>query len=240
MSDRKIFDLNVMGCDWCVQLHFHDYGFDDNGKYIPADGGQNICINFRKMSSPDELISTLMDALFDSIIVKFCGENWDSKILANVVSQIFLNPKSRRVIDEMVTYYNRNHVLGEDYEKFNSDGEIESYLFDSIEINRPHYWGLEIWIANIEDSSHEFSRFGMTEDYILRIDPTQFNDGNEIAVLIDNILKDSTGGKFYGLEDVKPSYTQEQLQAKLKRTNLSEIKQRLIDEYDDIVEEFLK
>ena len=167
MSDRKIFELDVMGCEWVIQLHLHDYGFDDNGKYFPPDG-KNISINFLRMHSTDELISTLIDVLFDSVIHKFCEEdNWGSKMLANITSQLFLNSKSRRVIDEMVTYFNRYSMFGEDYEKFDDNGLVQRYMFDSFDITRPSYWGFEVWIGSLEEEKAEFSRFGMTEEYIL-------------------------------------------------------------------------
>ena len=238
MSDREVYYMNVMGCKWCIQLHHHDHGFDNKNYWV---GYPNIGINFSKMGSADELIVTVFDALFDSVIEKFCGEDWDSKLLANVVSQVFLEPKSRRVIDDMCTYFSRNHLLGEEYDKFNSNGELKAYMFDSIEIKKPYYWGFEIWIANLEgDTKFEFSRFGMTEEYVFRVDPTKFESGQDIIDCMDEVLAKIYQGNFEGLEDVQPSYTYEQLNRKLRTTNLEDIKKTLIEEYDDIVTEFEK
>lgn len=240
MNDREIFELYAMGCEWIVQLHFEDYGFSDNGKYFPPDGSQNICINFRKMHSPDELISTLIDALFDSVIYKFCEEDdWGTKILANVTSQLFLNNKSRLAIDKMVTYFNRYSMFGEDYEKFDDNGVVQKYLLSGIEITRPSYWGFEIWIGSLEEDKFEFSRFGMTEEYILIMDPTKFNDGVEMAECLDQHIERSGTIKFKGLEDVESAYTYEQLKLRLKSTDYNNIRQHLIDGYDDLMSDFI-
>ena len=238
MSDRQVYNLNVLGCDWTIQLMNHDITGGANGGIYHAHG-QNVSITFNKIESKDHLISSVFDGLFDCIIAKFCGDEWSTKILANAVGQVFIDYKSRRVIDEMVTQFNRYNMRGEDYEKFDDNGVITSYMFDGIEIDKPHYWGFEIWIASIEgDERVEFGRFGFTEEYTLRIDPTKFADAGEVNATIDEYLEHSTSASFKGLEDCEPSYSYSDLQRKLKSTNYGEIKERIIAEFNDILAEF--
>lgn len=59
-----------------------------------------------------------------------------------------------------------------------------------------------------------------------------------MAQRLDQCLEESTNGKFQGLEDIESAYTYEQLKYKLKATDYKDIRQRLIDEFDNILAEF--
>jgi hypothetical protein len=238
MSDREYYEISMMGCVWDIQLHFHDHGFDsnkNNGEYYVS--GNSVLVNFRKITSTDHLIGTVFDGLFDLALGRFCGEEWDSKMLAQATAQVINNTKSRRAIDEMVTYFTRYHHRGDEYEKFDVDGVLQEYMFDSIELKGKSYWGFEIWFGHLKDKSFELSRFGFTEEYILTIDATKFDNGGDIASLLDEQLRLTTTSEFQGLDE-KSAYTEDVLMRKLKSTDYEVIKSRLIDEYNDIVSEY--
>jgi len=237
--DREYFNIEVLGFNWEIQLmeHFDGMGSSENNMYYVSDGC--ISINFRAIRNKDQMLTVLFDALFDGVLDKYCGEDWDTKFIANVVSQLFNSQKSNKTISDIVKYFNRYNMNGEEYEMFDEDGERTPYLLDSIDISKPFHWEFELYIANIKTANQvEFSRFGMTETYTLTMDPTKFDSGEEMAKKFEDFVLNTVDATFEGLDDIKSQFTLEKLKRRLKSTNFEAVKQRLIDEYDELASDF--
>lgn len=235
---KEFFELNVLGSKWEICLDNNYYSPDSvTNSYDVADGYINI--NFNPIRNKDQLLAILFDALFDGIIDKYCGDEWDSKFIANVVSQLFNSPKSNKTIGDIVKHFNRYNINGEQYEMFNEDDILVPYLFDSIDIKSPYYWEFDLYMANIAgDVKVEFSRSGFTESYTLTMDPTKFSNGNEMAKSFATYVENSPDSEFINLDNNESNFTVDKLKRRLKSTNYESIKQRLIDEYDEIINDF--
>ena len=113
-------------------------------------------------------------------------------------------------------------------------------MFDAIEIKFPHYWEMEIWIEpdtdNETENGYKLSRSGFSESYTLVLDPKKIGSVEKVLDCLDECIERAATGTFEGMEDVKSSYTLKQLKRKLSETDYDEIRIRLTEEFDTLLD----
>jgi len=237
--DRKEFELTCMGVKWNIVLRDSEHMFEKGELFTIY--GNTLSFNTRAIMGNDHMIATMFDGLFDSVINRFCSEdNWNTKMLANLVGQVFTDHKSRGVINEIIKHYSRYTIHGDEHYKYNCDDELQSYMFDAIEIKFPHYWEMEIWIEpdtdNETENGYKLSRSGFSESYTLVLDPKKIGSVEKVLDCLDECIERAATGTFEGMEDVKSSYTLKQLKRKLSETDYDEIRIRLTEEFDTLLD----
>ncbi len=228
--DKKYFDINVMGCDWTILLDDNGSNFSKN-KYF--DYHKNIVrINCREVYNAQSLLAIIIEGLYDIITERLCSDI-DTRTLAQFTSQLYIEPKTRNTINNIIKVYNRYHINGDEYEKYNSD----SYMLDYISVDNGN-WELEIWIGESEEPS-SLGCSGIDLSYSLLLDPSKFNNAEDIIQCLDDSIKNTTKDAegIYADLDRKLVYSYDALIKKLKYSNINEIKNNLTDNFDTLLPE---